>query len=198
MARRSDGDGKDFRAQLLAVIPELRAFARFLARDETAADDLVQETMLKALAAQAQFNPETNLRAWTFTILRNAHYSAWNRARRTDVVADVGEVESDTSGAPAQEMSAMLGETYAALERLPMAQREALVLVAAAGWSYEEAAAICGCPPGTVKSRVARARAALSEARTPARTATRTVAGVGGGTALERIEQEAARSRETA
>lgn len=188
----------DFRTQLLAVIPELRAFARFLARDETAADDLVQETMLKALGAQSQFNPDTNLRAWTFTILRNAHYSAWNRSRRTDTVADMGELDSDGGGAPAQEMSAMLGETYAALDTLPLAQREALVLVAAAGWSYEEAAAICGCPPGTVKSRVARARAALTQARDTAPRSRPAPRPIGGRTALERIEEEAARSRQTA
>ncbi len=151
-----------FHAQLGAEIPALRAFARSLARDATAADDLVQEALLKAWSNRDRFDPGTNLRAWLFTILRNTFYSAWRKRRREVEDAD-GAHAARLASAPSQDHHMAFRDFEGALATLPPSQREALVLVGAAGMSCEEAAAVCGVAVGTIKSRVSRARARLSE-----------------------------------
>lgn len=148
--------------QLIAEVPSLRAFARSLTRDHSSADDLVQETVLKAWTKLDSFEEGTNLRAWLFTILRNTFISMKRKGRR--------EVE-DIDGIHAQKIVQMpqhdgaieLAQFRSALDTLPDDQREALVLVGAAGFTYQEAAAICGCAVGTMKSRINRARKRLAE-----------------------------------
>ncbi len=161
-----------FKAELAQVIPHLRAFGRSLSGNRDLADDLVQETMLKAWAARERFQAGTNMRAWTFIILRNIFLSQMRRARFK------GEWDELTASrllaAPAsQDKHVELGDLQRALLELPQAQREALILVGAGGFAYEEAAAICDCAVGTIKSRVARGRSALeailSEGRLPSR-----------------------------
>ncbi len=148
------------RTQVLEFLPAVRAFARSLTRNRTEADDLVQETLLKALSNIDKFDPGTNLRAWLFTILRNTYYTEIRKRRReNDGMAALAQ--QDTNIGPSQEWSATLTSLKDALARLPDDQREALVLVGAAGLSYEEAAEVCGCALGTIKSRVNRARAKL-------------------------------------
>ena len=153
----SDGD---FKAELALVIPQLRAFGRSLSGNRDLADDLVQETLLKAWAARSRFQAGTNMRAWTFIILRNLFLSQMRRSRFTgewdDLVAD------RLLAAPAsQDRQIELGDVERALQHLPASQREALILVGAGGFAYEEAAEICGVAVGTIKSRVARGRVAL-------------------------------------
>jgi RNA polymerase sigma-70 factor (ECF subfamily) len=148
------------RTQVLEFLPAVRAFARSLTRNRTEADDLVQETLLKALSNMDKFDPGTNLRAWLFTILRNTYYTEIRKRRReNDGMAALAQ--QDTNIGPSQEWSSTLTSLKDALALLPDDQREALVLVGAAGLSYEEAAEVCGCALGTIKSRVNRARAKL-------------------------------------
>jgi RNA polymerase sigma-70 factor (ECF subfamily) len=146
---------------LTAATPKLRGFARGLARDRAEADDLVQETLLKAWIARDKFTPGTNLEAWLFTILRNAFYSKRRRLRRE--VEDVdGAHAARLAVRPTQDHGLRLAEFAAAFARLPAEQREALMLIGGAQVSYEEAAAICGVAVGTIKSRTHRARASLA------------------------------------
>jgi len=160
-SRRSDQDRADFKHELTAVIPHLRAFARGLCGRPDMADDLVQEALLKAWAAQERFIPGTSMRAWTFVILRNAYLTDMRRNRFRGEYDDV--VAERTLVAPAgQEDPIHLADMQRALQTLPPERREALLLVGAGGFSYEEAADICGCAVGTIKSRVGRARAALT------------------------------------
>lgn len=149
-----------FREELTALIPHLRAFSRSLCGNPTLADDVAQDAMLKAWKARAKFKPGSNLKAWTFTILRNQFYSIKRRSwRATSLDQEVAEqtivAQSD------QEKSVELNELRRGLDSLKEDQREALILVGASGLSYEEAAEICGCAVGTIKSRVSRARKAL-------------------------------------
>jgi len=151
-----------FKDSLLATIPNLRAFAFSLCNHREQADDLVQETLLKAWTHVDSFQEGTNLRAWVFTILRNAFLSQVRKRRRE--VEDVdGSMVDGLSVAPQQNGHADLTDMRRALSLLPTEQREALILVSAAGMSYEEAAEIAECAIGTVKSRVNRARKKLSE-----------------------------------
>ena len=150
----------DWREEVIALIPALRAFAWSLSHNSADADDLVQETLIKAWAHRAKFEPGTNLRAWLFTILRNTYYTAVVRKRREVADAD-GKHAATLSSAPTQDWSIAVRSLQAALQRLPDEHREALILVGAAGLTYEEAAEICGCALGTIKSRVNRARARL-------------------------------------
>src|ERR1700759_1543644 len=153
-------EAADFKTELLALIPFLRAFARSLCGNHDSADDLAQETLVKAWQSRASFAPGTNLKAWLFTILRNQFYSDRRRAwRQTPWDQEAAERLPGTS--QDQSWSADLSDTARALRQLPDEQREALILVGAGGFSYEDAAAICHCAVGTVKSRVARARKAL-------------------------------------
>ena len=150
----------EFKDQLAAVIPHLRAFGRSLSGSRDLADDLVQETLLKAWAARKRFQAGTNMRAWTFIILRNLFLSQMRRARFKGEWDDL--TASKILAAPAsQDRHIELSDMQRALMHLPQPQREALILVGAGGFAYEEAAEICGCAVGTIKSRVARGRVAL-------------------------------------
>ncbi|MBN8553079.1 MAG: sigma-70 family RNA polymerase sigma factor [Caulobacterales bacterium] len=160
---RSAADDAAFRDGLVSLIPHLRAFARTLTGDPTAADDLAQDAMVKAWDARNSFQLGTNMKAWTFMILRNQFYSdkrrSWRQTQLDQEAAERTLVAVDDPSAPLA-----LDELRRALNTLPDEQREALVLVGAGGFAYEEAAAICGCAVGTVKSRVSRARRALQSA----------------------------------
>jgi RNA polymerase sigma-70 factor (ECF subfamily) len=149
-----------FKRELVALIPHLRAFARTLTGDATRADDLAQDAMLKAWDARASYQAGTNMKAWTFMILRNQFYSdkrrSWRTAELDPEVAERTLVATDDA-----EALIALDELRLGLAMLPAEQREALILVGAGGFAYEEAAEICGCAVGTVKSRVSRARRAL-------------------------------------
>ena len=154
-------DHSTFRNDLLGAIPSLRAFAMSLAQNADKADDLVQETLVKAWDKQASFQPGTNLKAWVFTILRNEFYSQM-RKRGREVQDSDGAITARVAVHPGQHGAVDLNDFRAALETLPEDQREAIILIGASGFSYEEAAAICGCAVGTIKSRVNRARTKLS------------------------------------
>ena len=147
--------------EVLVALPRLRAFAISLCGNVERADDLVQETMLRAFAHLDQFEPGTNMSAWLFAILRNLFRSEYRKRRRE--VEDVdGSLAESMVSQPEQAGRIEFKELQAALARLLPDQREALILVAASGLSYEQAAEICGCPVGTVKSRVSRARTQLA------------------------------------
>lgn len=155
----TDADG-DFKAGLLELIPFLRAFARSLCGNPDIADDLAQETLVKAWQSRGTFAPGTNLKAWLFTILRNQFYSDRRRAWR-QAPWDQDAAERIPGASEEQAWAAELSDTARALASLSDEQREALILVGAGGFSYEAAAQICNCAVGTVKSRVARARKTL-------------------------------------
>jgi RNA polymerase sigma-70 factor (ECF subfamily) len=150
------------RDAVLAAVPSLRAFAISLSGNVDRADDLVQETLLRALVNIDSFEPGTNLSAWLFTILRNLFRSEY-RKRRREVEDGDGTYAESLKSQPEQEARVEFREFRAALAKLPSDQREALILVGASGFSYEEAAGICGCAVGTIKSRVNRARTRLTE-----------------------------------
>ena len=150
------------RDALVGTIPNLRAFAISLTGDHHRANDLVQETLLKAWANRDRFEAGTNLKAWLFTILRNTYFSEI-RKRRREVQDTDGVAASQLVSPPEQYGHLDLNEFRKALIDLSDDQREALLLVGAEGFSYEEAAEICGCAVGTVKSRVNRARGRLAE-----------------------------------
>ena len=156
-------DDNAFKKELVGLIPHIRAFARTLTGDPTAADDLAQEAMMKAWDARASYQMGTNMKAWTFMILRNQFYSekrrSWRQTQLDQEAAERTLVAVDDPEAPVA-----LDELRQALKTLPEEQREALILVGAGGFAYEEAAEICGCAVGTVKSRVSRARRALQAA----------------------------------
>lgn len=151
----------DPRDAIIEHLGALRAFAISLCRDVTLADDLVQDTLLKAWTKFHLFNPGTNLRAWLFTILRNSYYS--NRRKHAREVSDTdGELTAQLASKPDHDGNLALAELVKALGQLPPEQREALILVGAMGFSVEEAAETCGCAPGTIKSRANRGRRALA------------------------------------
>ena len=163
MVDRSERDpalDKAFKNELVTLIPHLRAFARTLCGDATAADDLAQDAMMKAWDARNSFQMGTNMKAWTFMILRNQFYSekrrSWRQSQLDQEAAERTLVAVDDPEAPVA-----LDELRLGLAMLPPEQREALILVGAGGFAYEEAAEICNCAVGTVKSRVSRARRAL-------------------------------------
>lgn len=151
-----------FRDDLVKTIPSLRAFAISLAQNNDRADDLVQETLVKAWDKQASFQLGTNLKAWLFTILRNEFYSQM-RKRGREVQDSDGLLTASVAIHPGQQGSLDLKDFRKALETLPEDQREAIILIGASGFSYEEAAEICGCAVGTIKSRVSRARTRLQD-----------------------------------
>jgi RNA polymerase sigma-70 factor (ECF subfamily) len=154
-------DVPDFQHSLLATIPHLRAFAIGLCGKADGADDLVQETLVRAWANRAGFQPGTNLTAWLYTILRNVFYTEY-RKRRHEVADTDGQYAAMQAHRPLQESHIAFQEFRVALAKLPDDQREALLLVGSSGLSYEEAAQICGCALGTMKSRVYRARVRLA------------------------------------
>jgi RNA polymerase sigma-70 factor, ECF subfamily len=150
------------REAMLEAVPSLRAFAISLCGNVDRADDLVQETLLRAWANMGSFQPGTNMSAWLFTILRNLFRSEYRKRRRE--VEDVDGSYADTlTSLPEQNSRLEIVEFRKALKLLPSEQRESLILVGASGFSYEEAAQICGCAVGTIKSRVNRARTRLAE-----------------------------------
>src|SRR5918999_2335624 len=153
---------KALRDDLLASIPNLRAFAVSLAGNSERADDLVQETLVKAWSKFHTFQEGTNLRAWLFTILRNEFYSQL-RKRGREVEDAEGTYAARLASQPAQIGHMDMSDFREALAQLPADQREALILVGASGFSYEEAADICECAVGTIKSRVSRARTRLAQ-----------------------------------
>ncbi len=156
---RTDGDA--FKAQLVSLLPHLRAFSRGLCGRPDQADDLVQETVMRAWTARDSFAQGTNMKAWTFTIMRNHFLNFLRQQRRKDMTYVEG-LEADAPVVANQEDGVHVNDLQAALNRLPDDRREALLLVGAGGLSYDEAAAICGVAPGTMKSRVSRGRAQLA------------------------------------
>lgn len=152
---------QDFKTMLLGEIPALRAWAHSLCHNRDLADDLIQETLTKAWANRQAFVLGTSMRAWLYTILRNTYYNLLRQKKRE--VPDVDGKHAETMIAhPAQQARLELQEVAQALHKLPLKQREVLVLIGASGLSYEEAAMICGCSIGTIKSRLSRARQAMT------------------------------------
>ncbi|GEP12490.1 sigma-70 family RNA polymerase sigma factor [Methylobacterium gnaphalii] len=160
-AQRAE-DVEAFRRQLVDALPGLRAFAMSLTINAAKADDLVQDTVLKAWANQHRYAPDTNLKAWLCTIMRNNFYSDIRRRKREVEDAD-GNAAAQLVTLPPQEHGMDLQKVWSLVARLPAVQREALMLVTAQGLTYEAAAALLACQVGTVKSRVSRARVALME-----------------------------------
>ncbi len=151
------------RAELLAAIPNLRAFAISLCGDVVRADDLVQEALLRAWGNIGSYQEGTNLKAWLFTILRNNYFSMYRKQRRE--IEDVhGNASAKLAVHPEQLGHMDFEDFWVALQKLPNDQREALILVTADGMSYQEAARVCDCAVGTIKSRVNRGRSRLARA----------------------------------
>jgi RNA polymerase sigma-70 factor, ECF subfamily len=152
----------DFRTEMLAAIPGLRAFGMSLTSKRDRADDLVQETIMKAWKHQDSFQTGSSMKAWLYTILRNEFYSQLRKNKRE--VEDVdGVYSSKVAMKPEQDGHLDLSDLHVALAKLPADQREAIILVGASGFSYEEAADICKVAMGTIKSRVSRARHRLAQ-----------------------------------
>ncbi len=156
----ADAD-KIFRDDLVAIIPSLRAFARGLCGNMALADDLAQDAMTRAWSARASFQPGSNFRAWMYTIVRNQFYTTFRRNART-VSWDPAAAEQLLVVDANQHDRLNVQDVIGALQKLPVEQREALILVGANGMSYEDAAAVMNCAVGTIKSRVARGRVALA------------------------------------
>ncbi len=156
------GISNQFRDDLLAAVPSLRAFGLSLTSRRDRADDLVQETLMKAWRYHTSFQAGTNMRAWLFTILRNEFYTQLRKRKREVEDAD-GVFSSKVAIQGDQESHLDMADLTLALAKLPEDQRTAIVLVGASGFSYEEAAKICACAVGTIKSRVNRARNRLAE-----------------------------------
>lgn len=153
---------KDPRDELVDHLPALRAFAISLTRNGSVADDLVQDTVVKAWTNLDKYQVGTNLRAWLFTILRNTFYSQRRKLKRE--VPDVDGVHAGTLAAkPSHDGRLQMQDFMKAFDKLSDEQREALILVGASGFSYEEAAEMCGVAVGTIKSRANRGRAALTD-----------------------------------
>nr|WP_245218552.1 sigma-70 family RNA polymerase sigma factor [Rubellimicrobium aerolatum] len=152
----------DFEREVLDLRPALCAFARRLQRQEADREDLVQDTILKALAARGRFREGTNLKAWLFTIMRNSFNTRWRRSRRETLPGpETIALEAVTPATQATDLWAR--EAFACLLRdLTPAHRDILILIPVMGLGYEEAAEVCGCSVGTIKSRLNRARLALA------------------------------------
>jgi RNA polymerase sigma-70 factor (ECF subfamily) len=152
----------ELRDDILKSVQSLRAFAISLTGNIDQADDLVQEAIVRGLSNIHRFEPGTNMQAWLFTILRNQFHTNYRKGKR-EVEDPDGAMASRLSSPPEQGSRLDIQDLQAALAQLPFDQREALLLVAAEGFSYEEAAQICGARIGTIKSRINRARTRLSE-----------------------------------
>lgn len=159
---RPEAPVRDPRDELIDHLPALRAFALSLTRDSAAADDLVQDTIVKAWTNMDKFQPGTNLRAWLFTIQRNHFYSDRRKTRREVNDTDGIHAARQTTR-PEHDGRLAMNDFRHAFEQLPDEQREALVLVGAYGFSYEEAATMTGVAIGTVKSRANRGRRRLAD-----------------------------------
>ena len=153
---------KAFKAELTALIPHMRAFARSLCRERTEGDDLAQDALLKAWNRRSSFEMGTNMKAWVFMIVRNQFYSDKRRSWR-QVQLDPAVAERTLTSNSYPTWAVELDEVRRALTLLPVEQREALILVAVAGLPYDEAAMICQCAEGTIKSRVSRGRTQLAQ-----------------------------------
>lgn len=152
----------DPRDEIVEHLPAMRAFAVSLTRNPSTADDMVQDTLVKAWTNIEKFETGTNMRAWLFTILRNTYYSARRKSKRE--VADVDGFHTDNlAEKPAHDGRLQMTDFAQAFAKLNDEQREALLLVGASGFSYEEAADMCGVAVGTIKSRIGRARQKLVE-----------------------------------
>jgi RNA polymerase sigma-70 factor (ECF subfamily) len=149
------------RDEIVEHLRPMRAFAMSLTRDQARADDVVQDTILKAWTNIEKFEPGTNMRAWLFTILRNTFYSERRRAAR-EVPDHDGTMSERMAVKPDHDGRLALADFRRAFESLPNVQREALMLVGGEGFSYEEAAEMCGCAVGTIKSRANRGRRRLA------------------------------------
>ncbi len=158
----SPAESPSFKREMLQILPNLRAFAYSLCRRHDLADDLVQEVIVKAWSKQSSFEMGTNMKAWLFTIMRNEFYSAMRKKGR-EVPDPDGSFTARLSSQPGQYGVMDLNDFKTALDQLPDDQKEAIILVGASGFAYEEAAEICGCAVGTMKSRVSRARTRLEE-----------------------------------
>ena len=153
---------REVRDEVVAMIPTLRAYARSLTRNAVDADDLVQETLVKALRNIERFQPGTNLRAWLFTIMRNAFFNSFNKRKREDTGR--ADCVSAIPVVQPQHDRHMIGRQLARIiDNLPEPYRDTFVLVVVLGEDYETAATLAGCAVGTVKSRLNRARALLME-----------------------------------
>jgi RNA polymerase sigma-70 factor, ECF subfamily len=167
MQSRLDVVADEVRTGVVECVPHLRAFARSLTSNRDLADDLVQDAIVRALAAARQYTPGTNFKAWIFTILRNLYYNEGRkRAGRFSSIDELGSYEPMVPAS--QEANLEFCDFRRAFWRLNSDQREVLMLVGASGLSYEEAAAVCGCAVGTIKSRASRARRDLRELLTGA------------------------------
>ncbi len=162
MNHSDQSDTYSFKRDLIAQLPAMRAFAVSLCGKPDIADDLVQDAVMNAWSKQSSFQPGTNIKAWLFTILRNLFYSKM-RKRGREIQDSDGIFTERLSVPPAQNGNLDLQDFKAALAKLPEDQREAIILIGASGMSYEEAAVICSCAVGTIKSRVNRARNKLQE-----------------------------------
>jgi len=186
------GDTPEFQESLVDVLPHLRAFARSLTRRREQADDLVNDAVVRALAAAEQFQPRTNFKAWMFTILRNLYY---NEGRKNRSMVPFDDVEAHLHAIPpAQHAALEFCDFRRAFWQLGADHREVLILVGASGLSYEEAAGVCGCAVGTIKSRVSRARSELtrllsSDALEIARTDSAPVSGSDAADLLEMVRR---------
>jgi RNA polymerase sigma-70 factor (ECF subfamily) len=160
--KAQDGREKEFQTSLLAMVPNLQRFARSLLRNHVGADDLLQNTLLRAWRSRASFAPGTNLEAWLFTIMRNQFYNE-HRKRGREVQDEDGTQAERMVSLPEQGGHLDLSDVRSALDRLAPLMRQALVLVAIENLTYEETAAVMNCRIGTVKSRVWRARTQLAE-----------------------------------
>jgi RNA polymerase sigma-70 factor (ECF subfamily) len=158
---RQGTDG-DLRSALADLLPELRAFARFLAGTKAEADDLVQEALTRTLQKMHELPTAADMKPWCFAVLRNVFHEQL-RSRRREEVRLQRQVATDVAP-PTQELSADVRDLGRKLQMLPPLLREALILVGAQGLSYDEAARICGVPAGTMKARVSRARQQLAHA----------------------------------
>ncbi|WP_370931568.1 sigma-70 family RNA polymerase sigma factor [Bartonella sp. DGB1] len=158
----SNSQPTSFKDELLTLIPALRAFAISLTGKYDKADDLVQDTIMKAWAKQESYSMGTNMKAWLFTILRNEFYSQKRKDGR-EVSDEDGYITTNFAVLPSQYGVLDLHDFQQALNKLPFDQREAIILVGASGFSYEETAKICDCAVGTIKSRVSRARVRLQD-----------------------------------
>ncbi|WP_236019884.1 sigma-70 family RNA polymerase sigma factor [Sabulicella rubraurantiaca] len=155
-------DSFSIRPELPRLLPALRAYGRTLARSAAAADDLVQETILRALRAESQFQPGTELRAWLFTILRNVWLGQARKAGRERRALEAQRPEESRPASQGDRLE--LDELARAMASLPLAQREALMLVGVQGMTTAQAAEVVGVAEGTIKARVSRARSALRAA----------------------------------
>ncbi len=162
MAGAVQSRGSDEHSELVSLLPALRAFARTFHRHPSDADDLVQETLTKAIRHADKFTHGTNMKSWLFTIMRNECYSAARSAKRR-LAGSPPPIAQSITGTHNQEWAIRASEMARAIDGLPPTQREAIVLVGMLGFSYDEAADICDCAIGTIKSRLNRARAHLAE-----------------------------------